>query len=504
MRRAITLLMLVLFLDGNAQQVRHYTIYFNLNKHSLTPAATNQLLAITTTVSDSIKEITITGHADKFGKESHNKTLSQKRAVAVGQAFSNMLQARPAINLLYYGKDSLLTQKYTEQQLNRRVEIAITYIKPATVTNTVIANNEAVTVLQPFNQDVALQQYNVNLDDTVVIRGTGGTRIKITPGSIQTNAGKPAAGQATLLIKEYYQPADIILAGLNTMSGDRLLQTGGMAWFKIVKDGDTMSAVTKKPVEIRMPVVNNELNNMGVFAMHSQLDSAGWSDIKKSFLRIYNYWDWPQIKPNLYGLTLHDYRFENWIIKGKTEDEYRVPTPAVYVWGIGLGNASNVKKIKRKIEKIDSVTLAVQAHITYRNRGIRLFNRNELDTTFQVRLMKAEYTATVSRLNWINCDRFYYTKNPTNLYVKTANTKGASVVLYFKNLHAYMPAYSYKDQYEIRNIPPGEKVSIIAFGKEGSNFFYSKTDHVVGNNETKTIQLQQLSSKEFNDKIKSL
>lgn len=317
---------------------------------------------------------------------------------------------------------------------------------------------------------------------------------------------------ATLLMKEYYSPGTIVLAGLTTRSGNELLQTGGMVWFRIVQNGDTMSAETKKTIEIRMPVTNKELTNMGVFAMHNRLDSAGWNSMNKSFRNIDGYWDWPTGSAKTFGAMSRDYRdyvpsyrFENWIVGGKDEDEYNVTTPAIILWpGIRLINISRIKKVKRLITKVDSVTLSVKAHITYRARGVRAFGTKYYDTTFDVKYMRGAYAANISSLNWLNCDRFLYAKNKTNLHIKTANCEGAGIMLYFKKLQAYMPAYSYRNVYEVNNIPEDEDVSIIAFGKQGDGFYFTNKECKVGKNSTVTVNLEKVTKEEFKRKIMRL
>lgn len=174
MRTILSLFLLAVCMPCFAQQ-KHYTIYFNLDKDSLTPATLKLLSEISASPGNvNIKQINLAGYADKYGTANYNKALSQKRVQAVAQAFNSILPGSTVINTAYYGKDSLLTEKDEEQQLNRRVEITLTYAEPAA--HDIPGTKEApVTKLEPYSEDAALQEFTINLDDTTTVRGDDGT-----------------------------------------------------------------------------------------------------------------------------------------------------------------------------------------------------------------------------------------------------------------------------------------------------------------------------------------
>jgi hypothetical protein len=248
------------------------------------------------------------------------------------------------------------------------------------------------------------------------------------------------------------------------------------------------------------------MDSMSVFAMHTNTDSTVWNNVGQKFRKMLSYWDWPAGLGKLDGTGpwLTD-RYEYWVLGGRDEREYRVFEPAVVIWpGIGLGSTSYTRKIKQAITKIDSVTIKVQQHVTFRNKGYRAFNARHFDTTFLVKYRKAEYESFVSNLNWINCDRFLKNKKVTDFYVATPRFKGATVMVYFKKLHAYMQANCQGELYSVYRVPPNEEVSVVAFGKEGSEFYFGRKDYTVMSKGTTAVELIKLSRDGFKRQIKAL
>ncbi len=74
------------------------------------------------------------------------------------------------------------------------------------------------------------------------------------------------------------------------------------------------------------------------------------------------------------------------------------------------------------------------------------------------------YLMSMSKLGWINCDRFYDTKSPTNLLVKADSVENTFVALIFKNMKSVLPGYQFTNYAtEFKKIPIGEEVTILAY-----------------------------------------
>lgn len=319
---------------------------------------------------------------------------------------------------------------------------------------------------------------------------------------MQTKNGNPVAGMVEIKLKEYYDPGDILLSGMHSVSDEGLLQTGGMFTVLITQGTDTLSEKVKKEVEIRMPVRNKALTNMNVFVMNQRQDSVGWRNTNRPFSQTYQYWTWPLDEPRLQFVRPPSTAWLYYVPIGKKyTDELNLGRPL-----IALGNwiVPTAKKVWFEISKLDSLTFRVKAKIQYRNKGYRLFGIRSLDTTFTVRLQTAEYFSTVSNLRFINCDRFLDNKNNTEFYVKTPGFKGLNVIVYFKSQSAYMHAAYEKAKYRLRKIPADESVVLVANGKSCDAYYFAKQPSIITKKGSVDVSPQKMSKEEFEKALKTL
>lgn len=474
------------------QHVISTTVYFDFNKAEPSAAAFTSLKPFLDKISTlRITSVNIEAHTDKQGSNAYNENLSKARMEMVMKLVQDRIRPTVPITTSYWGEDKLLTVADEQQTLNRRVVIVVTYedepVKPAEK-------------LEPFFEDVETQRFPVDLDDTIFIKAKEGTTLRIPPGSIQTIKGVLAKGKAEILIKEYFQPGDIILSGLNTVSKQGLLQTGGMFRMVVVQGTDTMATKTKKPVEMKLPATADSYGNMNVYTMDR---SNEWNKTSDVFVRTSGVWLWPRKVGNLENLVIPEIRFENWKVGHKYTDEYNAYESNWHFFDIPFGNRSEVDQVTNTIEKIDSVTLRATIRAAYRKRGIKKYGNKYFDTSFLVRYKQAEYIAMPSTINWINCDRFLNTGNNTDLYVSTPAFEGANVVVYFSSLRAFMQAgrdgYT---KYAVKKIPAGEKIWVIAFGKKGGEYYVAKKSFTTSRGLTASLEMNKVPETEFRKVLK--
>ncbi|HMK25818.1 MAG TPA: OmpA family protein [Chitinophagaceae bacterium] len=481
-----------------SQQKITHTVYFDFDIAEPNEATKKELSLFIEKIKPLQPDlIIIRGHADMKGSSDYNKKLSAARAAAVNDMISSSLPPGSSITVSSYGKEMLLTEDDEKQEVNRRVEIEVYYTEKQI--------QKPVTEVEPFFEDVETQRFPVNLDDTVIVVGKEGTFLKISPGSITNKKGLVAKGNAVLLLKEYYQPGDILLSGLNTNSEKGPLETGGMFNMIIVRDNDTMSSKMLKPVTIRMPVVTDATGKMNIYTIDHKTDSSVWSNTNNTFDRIFSFWEWPRQIDKLDDLIIPRIEFKNWRVGHKYTDEYRAHISSWNFFSIEFGNSSKVKMVTNRIEKIDSVTLRASLKVRYRNRGLRKYGTRYFDTTFLVKYRRAEYVGISKNISWINCDRFLNCPDPADFYVSTPEFRGASVLVYFKSQNAYLPAYEdAKGLYKVVKVPPDEKVWIVAFGKKNGQYYYSKKEFIIEKNARTDLTLAKMSEEDFRKQMKSL
>lgn len=506
MKLITTLLLCILGSSSIAQKISTHNIYFDYNRSEI---SSQQLTSLQQFLSElkgkTIGQVIIEGHTDEDGSKKYNDKLAADRAATVEQIVKKNLGADVIIRVSSFGKEKLFTTDPAKQDLNRRVELSISF------TETIPPTQD--TQLTPFFKDVELQKFSVNLDDTVIVTGKDGTIIKISPGSLQTKQGLLAKGNAEIQLKEYYNPADILLSGLNTISNQGLLQTGGMFYVLVIKDRDTISSRSLKPILIRMPVINPDDNNkpMNVYVrehneardIHSDTTtSLSWQNTDSVFSKTVDYWDFPPRSGKMLGWRLDAFNYKDWRNGYRYEDK-----SAPNGWNLfkRKWKKEEVKKYTTSIQKTDSVTLSFNVKLRYRNYGVKKHQLRDFDTSFIVKYRRQEYVGFTYTLNWINCDRFLNYPNVTDYYVATPGFNGANVMVYFKSQQAYMQAMN-KDNntYSISRIPPGQDVVVIAFGKRDDVYYLGKKNFTTSAKSKDQLDLQVVSKEDFHKTIKSL
>lgn len=97
------------------------------------------------------------------------------------------------------------------------------------------------------------QNFELNADQDTVVETADGIVIAIPANSFLDANGQPAKGKIQLEVKEALNAADIMKAGLNTKSGDKLLETGGMFYINARQDGASLKIDPKNPLYAEVP-----------------------------------------------------------------------------------------------------------------------------------------------------------------------------------------------------------------------------------------------------------
>jgi hypothetical protein len=504
MKRLYSLLFLTIaYFNSVAQEPIRKVLYHEFGKSELTQASQHEFEQVVQQIQQmDIRAVSVKSYADKVGTSEYNKQLSQQRSLLVVQMLQRVLSGQVSYDASYFGKDSLLTLNDWEQDKNRRTEISIWFNTPD--------KKVQVTNLVPYQEDVPEQRFEIDLDDTVTLTANEGTFIKFAPGSIATKKNEVATGKAQLLIREYYKPTDILLSGLQSMSDSGLLQTRGMLKVFIVQNGDTMKTETKLPVLLKMPANNNETASMNLFTTdHS--DTSIWRDTKRSFTQVLSYWDFPGLYRKLQDfhfwgrsrvdtLQVGKSEIEEVYFKNSFKNSFKTLQTIYEFRGkkiIITKNRPIVKYYKCTATKKDTTTLEVKLFQKFKSRGAREFNLNTFDTSFVVKRVRSVYEIYTGGLAFINCDRFINAPKVTDFYVKTPGFDGAKILVYFKDINAFMTA-DYKDgSYQVKKVPAGEFVYLIAIGKKGNDLYYGKEPFTISKKGTAEVAMQKVKYEEM-------
>lgn len=115
------------------------------------------------------------------------------------------------------------------------------------------------------------------------------------------------------------------------------------------------------------------------------------------------------------------------------------------------------------------------------------------------------YIMSMTKLGWINCDRFYETKNPTKFLVKADSVDKTFVALIFKDIKSVLPGYQFANfTTQFSGIPAGADVTILAYrvNEKTKEAIVGKQDVIVGDTNIVQLAMERISITEFKSMLK--
>lgn len=254
----------------------------------------------------------------------------------------------------------------------------------------------------------APQTFVVPATGISTITGKGGTIITINPANLATTSGTNIEGSITVELKELLDTTSLLKNNAQTMSGDRVLVSGGSYYIGIKNHGDDLKLKPGKTLEVRFPKITND--GMELFYGNN---SSGQMDWQKA------------------GVD-----FEN-----PVTDEFAVD---IQLTNTALANAN-------------------ANTISFRSRDTLGIKTNANLTKVEKAVTKELYeTIKLNKLGWINCDRFY---NQAVTNVQYALTSGdipcAATFLVFNDIRSVVSGYYDSHTCTIFNMPINRKATFI-------------------------------------------
>lgn len=222
MTRYLLTLILGMVISGTRAEVQtqKLVLLFETDKHLLTETAEDQLndficqLDLTTDY-----EIEIFGHTDNVGNLDYNEALAEKRSLSVRKHLMLAGVSERLIRSSSFGERRPDKPNTNEnfRNLNRRVEVVLT-----------VYSFENVMELEQMLSREGENKFTVNPSEPSVIQGRQGVSMLIEPNSFVNAEGKPVTEPVTITLTEALAFEDYIGHNLATLSGDRMLVSGGM------------------------------------------------------------------------------------------------------------------------------------------------------------------------------------------------------------------------------------------------------------------------------------
>lgn len=115
------------------------------------------------------------------------------------------------------------------------------------------------------------------------------------------------------------------------------------------------------------------------------------------------------------------------------------------------------------------------------------------------------YIMSMTKLGWINCDRFYETRNPMHFIVKADSVEKTFVALIFRDIKSVLPGYQFADfSTEFAGIPKGADVTILAYrvDTKTKQVVVGREDITVGDTGVVQLAMQAVNLDDFKTMLK--
>jgi hypothetical protein len=293
------------------------------------------------------------------------------------------------------------------------------------------------------------QTFTVTADRAEKITGKAGTVISINPDDLTTLNNEPVAKNIEVELKELTSQEQLLKANAQTVSGGKLLVSGGAYYINLKSDGQQLKLKPGKSLAVNFPKLTND--PMSLFAgYHDTLQEMQWSQRKQTF------------RPNGPQQAWRDTRNVTVQYDG---DILEIDTLAK------RKPKNKTEKEKQKEQAYDKLYAAME----------------------------------IQSLGWINCDRFYTVPNKTTVSFKFDPRDGivfASIYLIFDDINSI--AQTYYGAMEngsanpgLQDMPLGAKVRLVAFSLKDNKMMAHSSKLTIGKNETVSIAMKETSEEEL-------
>lgn len=327
----------------------------------------------------------------------------------------------------------------------------ITFLPILLIACSIDTEKQHISIKNELQQFSAPSQiFTLHPDSAVVVTGDEGTTMTIRPHSFIKKDGSRPDSIITLELKEAYSKSEMIFNGLSTMSDGKLLESGGMIYINAMSGQDTLSLA--KQMQVTMP------NKSGIV-------------------------DGQYFKGNMEGENI------NW-----TLNEYEVDTIITIKRIVTLSYGAD-SAIAEQVRVVGTDTISLL------DMGISYFeDLSQMDTVVSDEAVPNSYSFRVNELGWINCDRFYDIPDPTHLRLRHNEDQYVLGYSIYENLSSISYIHFNKGIANIKPLPKGEPVTILAVAFQGDEYKMYNKRIITGEDTDLTIEFKTISL----DKIKKV
>jgi len=294
------------------------------------------------------------------------------------------------------------------------------------------------------------QTFKVSADKPSVVTGRKGTKISINPNDLATESGKPLGQNIEVELKELTNQEQLLKSNAQTVCNGKLLVSGGAYFIGLTSNGELLKLKDGKTLSVQFPKLSDK--EMALFyGQRNDLGEMNWQKATETFKTIQQ----PPVQQK----------------------------------------ADTIRKKKSDIDAIlDYVDSGYNPTPEEKERDIQQRKNYVIS-------QKVYDAIGISKLGWINCDRFLEVEDKTELYASfnpQDSITNANVYLVFKEINSVIQAYYYSDKSpQFENMPIGYKARLIAYTVKDEKVFAYSTDLTITKGQKLTLNLKETSDKDF-------
>ena len=270
-----TILSLFLSIGIFAQQQISTSIYFETAKAELTEQSKKELNEFTQRLKNhGDYSLEVKAHTDNRGDDAYNMNLSNQRSNSVMSYLSTLAIESSKSTAAFFGESRPDFSNETEEgmQKNRRVDLFATVFS--------IENMEDLMERLSENNE---QEYQFSANENIKLTALNGTKIWIPANAFVNENGEVVSGEINFRMREAYSSLDIISNGLSTLSGEKLLETGGMIHMEAESEGQKLQLNKDINLLIEMPTEKTK-DGMQLFTGNPSDDGVvDWASTGQEF-----------------------------------------------------------------------------------------------------------------------------------------------------------------------------------------------------------------------------
>ena len=300
--RLFCLLFIGLGFALQAQQQKNWQILFDFDKHHITAEGAS-LLAEVVGFMDKVEctEIVLQGHTDWIGSLAYNQALSTNRTRAVRDHLMDLGVPENLLQIAWFGEEKPQADNVSDEgrQLNRRVEVVVTYVQKQEVVLEVIEEEEEEKVeplpSEPVVEDLRLQldarnkaEFTYDCRGDIIIAAKEGAKVRIPEGML---VDCDEAGEISVEVKEFTDMNTIIKSQVSTYSGNTMLQSAGMILVDLKRDGKKVNmsgcmevTIPGPKVEGMRPYYTNRISNPRRINWRKRKGSVRYDDLQQAYI----------------------------------------------------------------------------------------------------------------------------------------------------------------------------------------------------------------------------